>query len=1031
MKITKKITLILLACVSILSFSGAVGAFIPKALADVRLVQDVILEEEYALGTELTIPQAQIEVDGKVYDAQTLLYFPNGDTVSSQTVVLNQHGKYTLEYRAVTEQGIKKVTLSFLVNEYLYSTDSRSSAVYGANEFAPQRPGVVTSLAMGEKFYFNQIIDLTGKTKNDSLVELFVTPQKQGLADALNLVFVFTDLYDSENTVTVTCKRLDREPLQATWQELNLYTTTNAAGQAPTGLELNGSGDFIYNGSIYKLHRNNIYGSCSRFAMAGIPNVNSDCSVIGNPEDVANQTLKVSFDYENRIVYVNGNMVADLDDIVLYPTKQWGGFTTGECKLSIYATSYNQSNFNMVVTKLDNIAGESLSQLYIKDREAPTLTMQYGEYEQSGYPDAVVSRPYKLPEVIAYDALDKYLDVTANVYYAYGQNTQAKVKVQNGSFTPTLEGKYTVVYTASDLSGNTETLEYVVNAKVVSEPLSIELSQADNSGKTGEVITVSSAQVLNAQGNAYYEIVAEYINEAQGIYQSIEIAKDGENAFTFCPLYAGEWTIKYNYNDYMETKSESYVINVEGNARPYIADDVVLPRYVIKGATYQLPSLSGYTFDGGVTTLANSVVYIKDDNGAERKLNGSGFTSYAKEKTTLIYRLGEGENVFEKRYELPVIDVKYDGDLSIKDYFIGENFESIAGNDRITLTTTEKGNHSFEFINPLQVFDFRTVFRVPASANKYKRINIYLTDSLDSSIVVKVSYIRNTAGNTIFIVNDGGTEYTASSDFIESNNENFRLIYNNRDRKISPSTAYSVQVAKDLSGKEFNGFTSNKVYITFELCDITGTASIDLFNLNNQTLSKVNYDLIKPEVSSSSLVGERYLGDHVVIDATYMVDVLDPNLTYKMYVKTPSDKYAVATDGTVLKEGTNPEKEYVVVASEYGSYSVYYECSDVNKNRTIYSYVFTIVDVKAPDASISGMVMEYKVGDTIIVPSLTATDDYTSVSCVISVKYPDSTRVTLKGNSFIATMAGEYTVLYLVYDETFNLTTLTHVITVK
>ena len=83
MKITKKITLILLACVSILSFSGAVGAFIPKALADVRLVQDVVLEEEYALGTELTIPQAQIEVDGKVYDAQTLLYFPNGDTFSS------------------------------------------------------------------------------------------------------------------------------------------------------------------------------------------------------------------------------------------------------------------------------------------------------------------------------------------------------------------------------------------------------------------------------------------------------------------------------------------------------------------------------------------------------------------------------------------------------------------------------------------------------------------------------------------------------------------------------------------------------------------------------------------------------------------------------------------------------------------------------------------------------------------------------------------------------------------------------------
>ena len=1030
MKITKKITLILLICVSILSFSGAVGVIAQKTFADVKLVQDVEFEEEYALGTELVIPSAQIQVDGKVYETQIVLHFPNGDTVSAEKVVLNQHGKYLLEYRAVTNQGIKTVTKSFLVNEYLYSTDSKSSAVYGVNDLAPQRPGVLTSLAMNERFYFNQIIDLNGSTKENSLVELFVTPQKQGLADALNLVFVFTDLYDSENTVTVTCKRLDREPLQATWQEVNLYTTVNAAGQVPTGLELNGGGDFIYNGGVYKLHRNNIYGSGSRFSMAGIPGVNSDCSNIGKPEDIANQTLVLSFDYENRRIYVGGNLVADLDDVSIFPTKQWGGFTTGECKLSIYATSYNQDKFNMVITKLDGLKGEQLSQLYIRDTEAPTLTMQYGEYEESGYPDAVVSRPYKLPNVVAYDALDKYLDVSASVYYAYGQNTQAKVTVKNGAFTPNTKGEYTIVYTASDYSGNISTLEYDVMAKNVAEPLSIELSSADESGKTGELITVASAQVLNAQGNAHYEIVAEYQNEEQGIYQSISISKEGENAFTFCPLYAGEWIIKYNYNDYMEAKSESYVINVEANARPYIAQEVILPRYLIKGATYKLPALSGYTFDGGVTSEVNCLVYIKDDAGAERKLNGSGFTSYAKQKTTLIYRLGEGNNVYEKRYEIPVIDVKYDGDLSIKDYFIGENFTSSASGDRITLTTAEKGDQKFEFINALQVFDFRTVFRVPAKANKYKRINIYLTDSLDSSIVVKASYIRNTAGNTIFTVNDGATQYVASSDFIESNNENFRLIYTNSNRTISPSTAFGVQISKDFYGKDFNGFTSNKVYITFELCDITGNSSIELLNINNQALSKVNYDLIKPEVSSSSLVGERYIGDHIVIEPTYMADVLDPNLTYKMYVKTPSGNYAVATDGTVLKEGVSPEKEYVVIAEEYGSYSVYYECEDMNKNKTIYSYVFTIVDVTAPEATLSGGVTTAKVGDTIVVPSVNGLDDYTSVSCVISVKYPDSARVTLKGNSFIANMPGEYTVIYLVYDESFNLTTLTYVINV-
>ena len=91
---------------------------------------------------------------------------------------------------------------------------------------------------------------------------------------------------------------------------------------------------------------------------------------------------------------------------------------------------------------------------------------------------------------------------------------------------------------------------------------------------------------------------------------------------------------------------------------------------------------------------------------------------------------------------------------------------------------------------------------------------------------------------------------------------------------------------------------------------------------------------------------------------------------------------------------------------------------------------FTIVDVNAPEATLSGSVSNAKVGDTIVVPSVNGIDDYTSVSYMISVKYPDSTRVTLKGNSFIATMAGEYTVVYFVYDESFNLTTLTYVINV-
>ncbi|MBR4420402.1 MAG: hypothetical protein IKT32_05925, partial [Clostridia bacterium] len=141
MKKTRNITLLLLVCVCIFSLFGAVSVIAQNESTEVKLVPEVQIEEVYALGTELTIPDAQMHVAGKTYNTQTVLHYPNGDTTSSKAVVLDHHGKYLLEYKASTNEGVKVVTKTFLVNEYLYSTDSRSSAVYGKNDLAPRRPG--------------------------------------------------------------------------------------------------------------------------------------------------------------------------------------------------------------------------------------------------------------------------------------------------------------------------------------------------------------------------------------------------------------------------------------------------------------------------------------------------------------------------------------------------------------------------------------------------------------------------------------------------------------------------------------------------------------------------------------------------------------------------------------------------------------------------------------------------------------------------------------------------------------------------
>ena len=110
----------------------------------------------------------------------------------------------------------------------------------------------------------------------------------------MHVVFVLTDLYDSDNYITIKCKRLDRDPLEFVWQETNCYITANAVGQAPTGLEKtsrpNDSRYVEYAGTGYLLHRNDDYGAGTRFSLSGVPHVEAASEILPN-ETVARVSL--------------------------------------------------------------------------------------------------------------------------------------------------------------------------------------------------------------------------------------------------------------------------------------------------------------------------------------------------------------------------------------------------------------------------------------------------------------------------------------------------------------------------------------------------------------------------------------------------------------------------------------------------------------------------------------------------------------------------------------------------------------------
>ena len=992
-----------------------------------QLTQDVEFSGVYVLGSKLTVPESSISIGNKTYEAEAIVHYPNGEAYSRSEITLSAVGEYTVEYRAITDQGLVAVEKIFSVSQEAYQvTGTRSAVSYGTVENAESRPGVVASLAEGERLLFNHIIDISNNTRNDIIAELFVNPTQFGISDALNVSFVLTDIYDSDNYITVTNKRLDRTPWEFRWQEAS-FATANAVGQPATGLEVHAEGTFIWEGGTYKLHQNNIYGAGVNFYMGGIPKINGDCSDIGDPTDIAEQSLQLSMDYASRRVYLNDRVIADLDDVTIFKSTLWNGFTTGKCLLSVYATAYNEDLFNCVITKVGGLTGEELAQKLITDNEKPNIELVYGPYEDVGFPSAIAGKSYPLPEVMVTDNLDDDVALVAKVYKNYGTKNQINIAVVNGEFVPPYKGQYMIVYTAIDDFGNSSTLEYKVTAIDDAEDLSLRLSKEMPLSTVGKLITLPEGIIENAQGFTSLKVTAYFQEEDI----SVDIPLQGEEAYCFRPLYAGEWQIIYEYSDYIQTKTEEFALSVSPSSDPFIYTEAALPKYLIRGAAYELPVVSGYLFDTGKPVEKAADVFIKDDDGAERKTEGQHFVTYADEYATIIYRLVNGDRVDEKQYVIPVKDVGYDGlKIRMADYFAGENFNITAESDRIRLETEQTGAQSFTFIQPLQVFDFETLFHVSSRSNGFDTINVYLTDSVQPDITVKASYIRNRAGNTIFRVNDTGG-YVSSGDFVESSVDNFRLVYNNADKTISPSLDYGVTVLKDLNGNDFNGFPSGKVYLRMELANVVGRAGVEVISINNQPMSSVAYDLLRPEISMSPVTGEKNIGEEVLISATYAADVLDPDIEFKMQVTAPSGDYVVSKDGIVLDSTADPSRDYIVVATEYGTYNVSYECVDAYGNRALYSYVFLVVDTTPPTVTLGESKTEYAVGETVVIADVKAEDNYTDCTVLIKVESANGSFFDLKDKSFVASLPGVYTVYYLVYDTNYNLTAVSYDITVK
>lgn len=1005
------------------------------AFADtgVKTERAAVFEESYTCGTTLDLPAHTLSDGQKEYSASAIVPTPSGATVKGSEITLSEAGRYTVSYVATAAGGeMLREGFSFIATESLYSvTSSISSVGYGHSlaNYDITTDVVLASVGSRDRFEYHPIINLN-ELDGTEFIEFFVTPEIISTPDASKIQVMLTDVHDEENFVLISIKKGTAAQAGAKWAETNSYITGNCVGQVPAGLEKGYTGIVVY-GSDYRLQKGTVWGANVPFALPGNPNYLSLDEPNNNPEDVATQSLKLSMDNESGDIYANGQLVTVLKNSDIYGDTLWQGFTTGECYLSVYGESFNAGSLGLGIKSINGVA--LTEENSFADSKAPVITVDYGG--ETAVPNAVTGKPYKIFDAAAHDDYSGACAVESRVYYGYGTDGEVRLNVSDNAFTPIKAGVYTIVYSAQDRYGNAATTEVEVTAETDSaSTLTVSVADAEN-GVAGSEYILEIPSFANERGQTSWYAVASLNGNADVSYTIT--AEEGR----FVPEYAGTYTLTYHYSDYIIEGTVQKSFDVAASQTPVLHGTPVLPKYVMLGCEYVLPELLGTVYTDGTPVVKSCEILVKEDGGSERKL-GTKLITYAQQYIELIYRIADGSGSEIKSERIPVVDVGYNGIYRIDKYFYSDEFTATATKDyiRFTADKAEGSSARMTFINRLQVFDFS--LRTYASGNGFTKLSIILTDATDERVQVKFTY-RNVSGIVWFSINDGDEVSLAGAAFNDAN-ASLLLGYNGLNNTVMPTgiPALSYPVTADMAGNAFKGFAEMSAYMTVELDGITNknNASLNIVNLNGQRISNIYTDNSRPQLSATTASGDRLQGTEYTIPKVYAGDVLD--VVYgTMSVTAPDGTYAVARDGTVIGEGSDISRDYIIVLEQFGAYTVSYIVTDICGNKLVYEYVLRAADFTAPEVKVVSPETEGNVGKAIKIADIVVTDnkdkaldDFTIYVTVVTPENRSYVLLDENGNSassFTASHAGVYTIVYMVMDSSGNLAETSYKVNVR
>lgn len=618
------------------------------------------------------------------------------------------------------------------------------------------------------------------------------------------------------------------------------------------------------------------------------------------------------------------------------------------------------------------------------DNRAVYIEINYAPYTAAKLPQGVVGKLYKTFDCSATDNLGNIVDdITVYVYDPNG----TLLSITDGRFLTATAGTYTLLYVAKD-SDVYARKEVQITVTDDCDELFYNIDESiRNEYSTGERIFVKDGTFGGGVGEA--EITVSVTCGGEQI--ATENTADG---LCFTPQKSGVYELSYTVKDFVGNEKKAVKnITVSDSDFP-VLEEPSLAKSGIVGKNMYFPLVDGVLYADGKIYYCPVKVYL-DDKDVTDQMQGTAETAGEHIVKYECANPFKTDKIAKYVYTVTFFDSNTEEMTSIFDnYFYVENLSTGWSNESNNYSAIVKsdGDAYFKFTSAIACEYLSLGVSAEVKGTDIGSLEVYLTDSVKENDSVKISLgnAKNFNGSYYFI-------YDAETNVLSDEQGKFVLT-----------------LTHFCDGRKFSGFESGKAYISCKFVSAKQNAKLTINSIGTQSLSGSLTDRTSPMF----LTDERFasvsvadMGDEITIYRLKACDILDSDVKVTVTITDP--------DGESVFSGKLND-DYKFIATKYGIYNVKYVAKDSKNNKKTMNATVNVLDRIPPeiaDVQINGTV---KVGETLIIPAVSATDNATK-ECLtyVYVLHGNFLKELVYGD-YTFESAGEYILRYVAYDDVQN-----------